>query len=267
MVKTGNEPAKNRRRRYTRRMKKRPAYVTRNQVLKIVQKGREKKRLWMEVRDIETNQLQLPNDEKIITFNDNNNQQYSVPNYTILGDNADNRTGAQIQPSRFNFKGYAFINDPDNDNFKYLTHVRVVFGFRNQTALLSTGNSKLQLQGDTTVDLAAAEYQAVLNSFNWKEFQPFYDRTFKVCPLSASGDNEQKQIYAPNYFHINVKHNFGKNAKKVTTNTSEAGVETIAYNEKNIQMIVIARQMSNLGEIGTIPLTIRGMSSFEFYDS
>ena len=150
----GKEPAKNRtnsKRKST--TKKSQKGVTKDEVLSMIKKGREIKRVWMEVRDIETNQLNLPNDEKIITFNDNDNQQYLVPNYTIKGNDGNTRDGQQIQPSRFTFKGYGFLTANDNDQLKYVTHVRVVFGFRNQTALLSTGNTKLQLQGGTTVDL------------------------------------------------------------------------------------------------------------------
>ncbi len=249
-----------------------------NKVVAIVNKGRELKKLWSNVSP-SNNTITIPNGERIILFRPTaTTVDTTLPAYPpiqSLGDTAENyfRVGNQVQPVMFRFKGYCNIdtqNVDDRRTWALPSYVRLVAGFRNRNTPLVMNNNKLQLQGGTTVDVdstgATPSYEAVLNSFNWAEFKPFYDRTFLVSPMSADDANWNPNLYKP-YFSFDVKYKFPKNAKNLISREDESGANDALFDNRNIYVMMITRQMGNQGSQDYYDLTINGTSYFSFYDS
>ncbi len=252
--------------------------IFRNKVLAIVNKGRELKKLWSNVSP-SNNLVTIPNGEKILLFRltatvtDTTLPAY--PPIQALGDTAENyfRQGNQVQPVMFRFKGYCNIdtqNVDDRRTWALPSYVRLVAGFRNRNTPLVMNNNKLQLQGGTTVDVdsstAPPSYEAVLNSFNWAEFKPFYDRTFIISPMQADDANWTPTQFRP-YFNFDIKYKFPKNAKNLISREEESGANDALFDNRNIYVMMICRQMGNQGSQDYYDLTINGTSYFSFYDS
>lgn len=252
--------------------------VFKNKVLAIVNKGRELKKLWSNV-SITNNLITIPNGEKIILFRPTaTNTDTTLPAYPpiqSLGDTAENyfRVGNQIQPVMFRCKGYCNIDLQNTDNrrtWALPAYCRLVAGFRNRNTPLVMNNNKLQLQGGTTVDVdssqATPSYEAVLNPFNWAEFKPFYDKTFIVSPMQSDSANWTPSQYKP-YFNFDIKYKFPKNAKPLISREEESGANDALFDNRNIYVFMITRQMADQGSQDYYDLTINGTSYFSFYDS
>ena len=252
--------------------------VFRNKVLAIVNKGRELKKLWSNVSP-SNNLVTIPNGEKILLFRPTatvtDTTLPAYPPIQSLGDTAENyfRQGNQVQPVMFRFKGYCNIdtqNIDDRRTWALPSMVRLVAGFRNRNTPLVMNNNKLQLQGGTTVDVdsstAPPSYEAVLNSFNWAEFKPFYDRTFIISPMQADDANWTPTQFKP-YFNFDIKYQFPKNAKNLISREDESGANDALFDNRNIYVMMICRQMGNQGSQDYYDLTINGTSYFSFYDS
>ena len=252
--------------------------VFKNKVLAIVNKGRELKKLWSNVSP-SNNLVTIPNGEKILLFRPTatvtDTTLPAYPPIQALGDTAENyfRQGNQVQPVMFRFKGYCNIdtqNVDDRRTWALPSMVRLVAGFRNRNTPLVMNNNKLQLQGGTTVDVdsstAPPSYEAVLNAFNWAEFKPFYDRTFIISPMQADDANWTPTQYKP-YFNFDIKYKFAKNAKNLISREEESGANDALFDNRNIYVMMIARQMGNQGSQDYYDLTVNGTSYFSFYDS
>ncbi len=169
--------------------------------------------------------------------------------------------------------GYAYIKTENIDDKRLWalpSQVRLIAGFRNRNTPLVMGNSKLQLQGGTTVDVdsstATPSYEVVLNPFNWAEFKPFYDRTFKVSPQQEDSDNWSPSQYKP-YFNFDIKYKFPKNAKPLISREDENGANDALFDNRNIYVMAISRQMANQGSQDYYTIHFFGTSYFSFYDS
>ncbi len=252
--------------------------VFKNKVLAIVNKGRELKKLWSNVSP-SNNLVTIPNGEKILLFRPTatvtDTTLPAYPPIQALGDTAENyfRNGNQVQPVMFRFKGYCNINTQNIDDrrtWALPSYVRLVAGFRNRNTPLVMNNNKLQLQGGTTVDIdstgATPSYEAVLNSFNWAEFKPFYDRTFIVSPMQADDANWTPSQYK-SFFNFDIKYKFPKNAKNLISREDESGANDALFDNRNIYVMMITRQMGNQGSQDYYDLTVNGTSYFSFYDS
>ncbi len=252
--------------------------VFKNKVLAIVNKGRELKKLWSNVSP-SNNLVTIPNGEKILLFRPTatvtDTTLPAFPPIQALGDTAENyfRQGNQVQPVMFRFKGYCNIdtqNIDDRRTWALPSMVRLVAGFRNRNTPLVMNNNKLQLQGGTTVDVdsstAPPSYEAVLNPFNWAEFKPFYDRTFIISPMQADDANWTPTQYKP-YFNFDIKYKFPKNAKNLISREEESGANDALFDNRNIYVMMITRQMGNQGSQDYYDLTVNGTSYFSFYDS
>lgn len=252
--------------------------MTYNRVLSIVNKGRELKKLWSNISP-DNNELDIPNGERLILFRPTatvtDTTLPAYPPIQSLGDTAENyfRNGNQVQPVMFRCKGYAYIKTENVDDKRLWaipSKIRLVAGFRNRNTPLVMGNSKLQLQGGTTVDVdstgATPSYEAVLNSFNWAEFKPFYDRTFQVSPQQEDTDNWSPSQYKP-YFNFDIKYQFPKNAKKLISREDENGANDALFDNRNIYVMAISRQMANQGSQDYYTINFFGTSYFSFYDS
>lgn len=249
-----------------------------SKVLAIVNKGRELKKLWSNISQ-SNNTLDIPNGERLLLFTPTatltDTTLPAYPPIQSLGDTAENyfRQGNQVQPVMFRCKGYAYIKTENVDDKRLWalpSKVRLVAGFRNRNTPLSIFNNKMQLQGGTSVDIDSsqtlASYEAVLNSFNWAEFKPFYDKTFQVSPQQEDTDNWSPSQYKP-YFNFDIKYNFPKNAKPLISREDENGSNDALFDNRNIYVLAISRQMANQGSQDYYQLSFFGTSYFSFYDS
>jgi hypothetical protein len=265
------KPVANRRRRPRRKTgTKMTASKVRTIALTAVNKTREIKRLWGKINQTEdNNNVAVPTGTNVpgFLFSDGlNAYESSCLNLTHQGLENENRIGNIIQPVSFNLKGYGIIgtNTSDNANI-YQSHVRVVCGFRRQSSLLTPSNGNLMMEGGVTAPLNF-DYRDIINGFNWKEFRPFYDKTFRIAPISQKADNFTNP-YTKNYFHFNIKHKFPMNEKLVSLE-DDLGQTTNLYNNKNIYVMFIVRQMNNDNDlILNAPLEIFANSMFAFHDA
>jgi len=263
--------ASNRRRRPRRKTApKMTASRVKSIALNAVNKTREIKRLWGKIdQTSDNNNVAVPTGTNVpgFVFSDGSNQYTtSCLNLTHQGLENENRIGNVIQPVNFNLKGYGIIgtNTSNNTNI-YQSHVRVVCGFRRQASLLTPSNGNLMIEGGVTSPLTF-DYKDILNGFNWKEFRPFFDKTYKIAPSSVTSSNFTNP-YTRNYFHFNIKHKFPMNDKLVSLE-DDLGQTTNLYNNKNIYVMFIVRQMNNDNDIVTnAPLEIFANSMFAFHDA
>lgn len=249
--------------------------ITKNKILSIVNKGRELKKLWSKISPNNPN-LTIPNGERILLFNPTatlvDTTLPAYPPIQSLGDTAENyfRQGNQIQPVMFRCKGYAYIANQNVDDKRMWatpTNVRLVAGFRNRSTPLVIGNPKLQLQGGTTVDIEGnSAYEAVLNPFNWAEFKPFYDKTFQVTPVQDDDANFTSTQFK-SWFNFDIKYHFPKNAKKLISRETEGGANDALFDNRNIYVMAISRQLAQMGSQDYYNITFYGTSYFSFYDS
>lgn len=242
--------------------------------LSAVQKGREIKRTWGSIQTDEVaNQVGVPTGSMVPSFNFSEGNDYYTEtclNATRQGLESEMRIGNAIQPISFNMKGYGVI--PNNissggiDQNQYQSHVRLVVGFRRQNTTLTTGNTKLMIEAGKMVPLSDT-YIDILNPFNWKEFRPFYDRTFKIAPMSTSS-SAWTNPYTKNYFHFNVNYKFPRNGKNLETFESSDGTNINLYNNRNIYAMFLVRQMNNDNEsVTAYPVEIFSTCSLAFYDA
>lgn len=258
--------------------KKLKSKAFKNKVLAIVNKGRELKKLWSNISP--TNSLiTIPNGEKILLFTPTatliDTTLPAYPPIQALGDTAENyfRQGNQVQPVMFRCKGYCNIdtqNIDDRRTWALPSFCRLVAGFRNRNTPLVMNNNRLQLQGGTTVDVdsstASPSYEAVLNPFNWAEFKPFYDKTFIVSPMQADDANWTPSQYK-SFFNFDIKYKFPKNAKPLISREEESGANDALFDNRNIYVFMITRQMGDQGSQDYYDLTVNATSYFSFYDS
>ena len=270
------KPIAKRRRAPKRRPARKSTAMTASKVrsiaLKAVEKTREIKRLWGKINiTASNNYVQCPTGTNSPTFlfSDGANQYSSnCLNLTHQGLENENRIGNVIQPKRFTLKGYGVISNQTNQVGMsiYESHVRLVVGFRRQSSILTPSNGNLMLEGGVTSPLNF-DYTDIINGFNWKEFRPFYDKTFKICPTSWATDKAVTNPFTKNYFQFNVQHKFGLTEQLVSLEDI-SGTTTELYNNKNIYAMFICRQMNNDNEVLTIlPIEIYATSLFEFYDA
>jgi len=242
--------------------------------LSAVQKGREIKRTWGAIAsDSEGNLVNVPTGSMVPYFNFSEGNDYYTEqclNATRQGLESEMRIGNAIQPISFNLKGYGVIgNEMSTNAFSYNSHIRVVCGFRRQNTPLTISNTKLMIEAGKMVSLSNT-YKDVLNSFNWKEFRPFYDKTFLINPGTSNANNAQNfcNPFIKNYFHFNINHKFPRNAKNLETFESSDGTNINLYNNKNIYVLFLCRQMNNDNtEVGTNPCEIYATCSLAFHDA
>ncbi len=249
------------------------ASKVRSIALKAVEKTREIKRLWGKIKseNSDNNNVAIPTGTNVpgFLFSDGTNQ-YETSNLVLThqGLENENRIGNVIQPLRFNLKGYGFIESTLDNNFspgEMMTHVRVVCGFRRQASILTPSQGNLMMEGGVEGPLNF-NYTDIINGFNWKEFRPFYDKVYKVCPTKRSTDN-YTQPFVKNYFHFDIKHKFGPQEQLVSLE-DDAGLTTNMYNNKNVYVMFIARQMNNDNDVvSDKPLEIYATSLFQFHDA
>ena len=245
--------------------------VTKNQVLNMINADREVKKLYGKIKTTASNNLlDTPNGEIVPGFMFSEGAtQYTTTclNETAQGTESEMRIGNQLKPVSFSLKGYGFITDnwTVGNNVGVQTHVRIVCGFRRQSSPLSTANGKLLLLGGRESALTNG-YQDILADFNWKEFRPFYDKTHVIAPPVPNNTNYQNP-FAKNYFHFDIKYQYAKQCKNLVALESEAGLTTQLYNNGNIYVLFLARQMNNNGTIqSSIPIGVFAESLFQFTD-
>lgn len=239
-----------------------------------VQKGREIKRTWGSIQTDEvSNQVGVPTGSMVPSFNFSEGNDYYTEtclNATRQGLESEMRIGNAIQPISFNMKGYGVI--PNNissggiDQNQYQSHVRLVVGFRRQNTTLTTGNTKLMLEAGKMVPLSDT-YADILRTFNWKEFRPFYDKVFKIAPMSTSS-SAWTNPYTKNYFHFNVNYKFPTNGKNLETFESSDGTNINIYNNRNIFAMILVRQMNNDNDsVTAYPIELFSTCSLAFHDA
>ena len=232
-----------------------------------VNKTREIKRLWG-VQTEADNTFTTPSGDFIPThiFSEGTTAYTSTTlNITRQGLENENRIGNIIQPLRFTYKGYAYIEDNTLDNVAIgQCHVRLAVGLRRQASPLSIVQSNLMMEGGKTVNLGGT-YQDILNPFNWKEFRPFYDKTFQIAPRSQLTNNFTNPNLK-NYFHFNVDYKFGE-GKELVALEDEFGSTFNLYNNDNIYVVFICRQMQNGGQASEADCKVLATSLFQFHDA
>ena len=238
-------------------------------VNKQVNKTREIKKLWGAINTTESaNILTVPKGSVVPSFVFSEGTDAYVTtclNLTKQGLENENRIGNVLQPIRFTLKGYGVVTQNTNAQFETnISHVRVVCGFRRQKSLLNTSLGNLMMNGGTEVPLQG-NYEDIINSFNWKEFRPFYDKTYKIG-VPAYTTNNWQSAYPKNYFHYNIDHKFSPNEQLVSNEESD-GTTANLYNNKNIYVLFLCRQMSNAGDDGTLTCKLFGTSLFQFHDA
>lgn len=245
------------------------ATKVRSIALKAVEKTREVKRLWGAINTTESaNVLSVPTGSLVPSFVYSEGTTAYVTtclNLTKQGLENENRIGNILQPLRFTLKGYGQITDNTTAGIPVnLCHVRVICGFRRQKSLLNTSLGNLMMQGGTEVPLQG-NYEDIINSLNWKEFKPFYDKVFKIAP-TASNANNFTTPFTKNYFHYNIDHKFGSQESLVSNEESD-GTTANLYNNKNIYVMFLCRQMNNDNDTGSLNCKLFGTSLFQFHDA
>jgi hypothetical protein len=264
--KSNNTPAKSAGNR--KRKTKSKTSMTKQDVIQLIDKGREIKRAWG-IQSESANLLAVPSGalvSQVVIGEGANAYSATALNRTKQGLENENRIGNIVKPVRFTYKGYGYIEDNTTTSTTVQqTHVRVVAGFRRQSSILSTSQSNLQMEGGKTVELSNS-YTAILNDFNWKEFRPFYDKTFQIAPSSATSQNFTNP-YLKNYFQFNIDYKFSPTADNLVSLEDQAGGTDELYNNNNIYVLFIARQMNN--GVTTDPLSCRiwATSLFQFTDA
>ena len=236
--------------------------VSRSQVLAIVNKGREIKRLPLSI-GLVTTAIEA----------DRTAMQLLIPGYYIgalaqvtqpdclnkleQGTGNYDRMGGAVQPRRWTFDGQLdcdmMFPDPQVEptaSFSPTLGVRVVFGFRNKPTALSATSSNLMLSCGTTTQLSDTENQgpeALNTPFNWEIFQPFYDKVHIIQPPGAydfGGEAKSLGMFGPSHKQIHVDYNFGPNAKDIVC-IRDPDASTLA-NDHNIFGLMIIRPLSGV---------------------
>lgn len=264
--KSNNTPAKSAGKRKNKSKSK--TSMTKQDVLQLIDKGREIKRAWG-IQSESANSFVIPSGtlvSKVVIGEGNTGYSSTCLNRTKQGLENENRIGNIIKPHRFTYKGYAYIEDNIIDNTSISqTHVRVVAGFRRQAGLLTTSQSNLQMEGGKTVELSSG-FTAILNDFNWKEFRPFYDKTFQIAPSSQLSSNFTNP-YLKNYFQFNIDYKFSPTADNLVSLEDQDGNTDELYNNNNIYVLFIARQMRNGGAVTPSTCRVWATSLFQFTDA
>ncbi len=268
MVFSKKPPAKKPRRKLRRTSKKLSVkQMIKSEIDKTLTKTREVKRLWG-LQSEATQTVTVPSGSLVPThvFGEGANAYVSSTlNLTRQGLENEERIGNVIQPLRFTYKGYGYINDTTTEGINaQATHVRLVVGFRRQSSPLNTAIGNLIMEGGKTTNFTNT-YTDILASFNWKEFRPFYDKTH-VISKSTRTTVFQTPGDLKNYFHFNVDYKFPRNSELVTLE-DEFGSTTELYNNNNIYAMFIVRQMQDGGVATDGTCTIHATSLFQFHDS
>lgn len=246
----------------------RKSSMTKKDVLELIDSGREMKKLWGQTSEA-NNMLVVPSGNLVVTnvFSEGTTAYSSkCLNLTRQGLENENRVGNVVKPVRFTYKGYCYIEDNTLDNTSIgQTHIRVVAGFRRQSSVLNDAIGNLQMNGGKSVPLPT-NYSAILNSFNWKEFRPFYDKTFQVAPSSQLSSNFTNPLLK-NYFHFNIDHKFSATVDNLVSQEDSLGSTDELYNQNNIYVIFIARQMQNGGAATVQDARVWATSLFQFTDA
>lgn len=264
--------------------------VSRSQVLAIVNKGREIKRLPLAVGVVTTAieadrtamQLLIPG------FYIGALAQVTQPdclNKLEQGTGNYDRMGGAVQPRRWTFDGQLDCDmmypDPQvepTSSFSPTLGVRVVFGFRNKPTALSATSSNLMLSCGTTTQLTDSENQgpeALNTPFNWEIFQPFYDKVHIIQPPGAydlGGETKSLGMFGPSHKQIHVDYNFGPNAKDIVC-IRDPDAATLA-NDRNIFGLMIIRPLSGVTGDGkyttfysNMNVNLTGRTMYTFADS
>lgn len=264
--KSNNTPAKSAGKRKSKSSRK--TSITKQDVIQLIDKGREIKRAWG-IQSESANLLTIPDGSlvsQVIIGEGANAYSTSCLNFTKQGLENENRIGNLVKPVRFTYKGYGYIENNTQDNTAIAqTHVRVVAGFRRQGSPLNTSQSNLQMEGGKTVPLSTS-FTAILNDFNWKEFRPFYDKTFQIAPSSQLSSNFTNP-YLKNYFQFNIDHKFSSTADNLVSLEDQFGNTAELYNNNNIYVLFISRQMQNGGTVTNADCRIWATSLFQFTDA
>lgn len=265
-------PAKSARRGRKNKKTKSKKGLNKKDVLQIIEGEKEIKRLWGTIREgADYNDLQIPTGTIVPEFIYSEGLDMYYSNnlvFTKQGLETENRIGASVKPLRFTCKGYGMI-DPavSGSNTNTLqTHVRVVFGFRRQSAPLNILQYNLQLEGGKQVALSGT-YRDVIRPFNWKEFRPFYDKTFTINPTTYIGKNFTNP-FVKDHFHFNVDYKYSLNHDFLTAFEDVEAADVASYNNNNVYCLFIARQMNNDNlDLLTQPCSIFAESCFSFTDA
>jgi hypothetical protein len=267
------KPVAKRRRVPKRRPARKSTVMTASKVrsiaLKAVEKTREIKKLWGAINTTESaNILTVPTGSLVPSFVFSEGTDAYVTtclNLTKQGLENENRIGNVLQPVRFTLKGYGVVTQNTSAQFETnISHVRVICGFRRQKSLLNTSLGNLMMQGGTEVPLQG-NYEDIMNSLNWKEFRPFYDKVYKIG-VPAYTTNNWQSAYPKNYFHYNIDHKFGP-MEQLVSNEESDGTTANLYNNKNIYVLFLCRQMNNNNDTGTLNCKLFGTSLFQFHDA
>ena len=246
--------------------------MTKQDVIKLIDNGREIKRLWGKIQtDNIDNYVEAPTGTLVpkFVFSDGNNQYESYClNATRQGLENENRIGNVIKPQRFTLKGYGVLATTFSGNtIQNTAHVRLVVGFRRQSSILTPANGNLMLEGGVEVPLNF-DYTDTQNGFNWKEFRPFYDKEFLIAPQTRDSNVPITNPFIKNYFHFNIDHKFSPTAENLVTFENDVGDTNLLYNNNNIYAMFIVRQMNNDNDIVlNLPIEIYATSLFQFTDA
>jgi len=240
-----------------------------DKVIKIVNKGREKKRIWCEIDEATVDPY---SGQVVANWTGANGNSY-VPNSIIQGDKSFNRTGKQLQPLFFKFDGLLKFSGEATNSIERETLVRVAFGFLGpQIDPMSFNPANLVSQElilkSGTVAVLQNNHTDLYADFNWKIFRPFYNRVFAMAPGIVTG-SAYTTYWSPNqpkdYRRFKFIHNFGKNARSITY-PSDTDNDYLA-NSKNIVMLVITRVMTDDTVVSTLDIEMTGFSQFCFTDA
>lgn len=261
------------RRKYNRKPKRKTTRKPnlKKQVLSIVNKTREVKRLFFNINeDIQLSASTYGADWSPFINYPNAQPSSLCANFVQIGDEAYNRDGNQITPNYWCFKGLLTYNCESLDSQMDTISVRVV-AFHTDRSIKATTGGSLQLANGRTTSLSE-QFNAIYRNWNYEDIKPFYDRTIKLAPAHFT-DKSDSLITVPSYAQnrtptsrmINIKHYYGKNPRNMTYPKNDTS--NIA-NKNNVQVWLIIRNASNnlLSNTPGLEVKLNGEGYFAYRD-
>lgn len=232
----------------------------------LVNKGRELKRFYTNVINLNC----APNANVDMEFQpklESGEPARLGATHVIKGDEPYEREGAQIQPVYFKAKCLLKYLSPSTRAAYDEALVRVVFYHKNGRFYSSVNSADVQLEnGDQTT--VPNTISAIWNDFNFKNVNPFYDRTFKLQPGMIMDAGEPDIMTtgnsSPQSAMFTVVHKYGPNAKPMTCQGDQNGD---LFNSKNIQGLMIVRLTNNQTTVSVNTVRLNAQCEFGYRDA
>lgn len=243
-----------------------------NYVTAIVNKGREKKRLYSQVDEV---QMDPYTGTILLNHSSGSGGNLYIFNSLEQGDTSHSRTGTCVQPISFDFTGLVRFGGPSNDVRAREIQLRVSIGFLGSMVdsmdeNMSAFTTRQIFLKNGTPTVPAGDFTDLYRDYNWKLFRPFYDKVVPMQPPADLTFNSANPTYVAmtgprDYARIKCHYTWPKNAKQMVY-PSDTDTSYIA-NNYNIVVLLIARAMSDDAVVSVLTLETTAWSRFMFTDA